>query len=252
MDPRAVLAMFKRTLAALFLLFIFFQSPALARDDGFFTTKRFALKTEVIRSMSVEDQVQKGLKDFSVIFARALDEFMAGDISAAEADLLRAREMWPEFFGTDFVLALLCEQKRDMATAARYYKSYLNKLGNLNDGRHGISAAVIKSLMPYGVETSDMAGILVGDRLAGYGIDLENVYPMIIVPSFAYQTAGLIAAMIVLSVVWVWLRTLIRRHYRMARVPEGFWICRNCEAENPYPNKICQECGKGTREKPKG
>lgn len=241
--------MCKRILAALFLFLILSGNVVLAQDGAFFSPKRFKLKTELVNSMSGEGQVQRGIKDFSVVFMKALDEFMSGDTASAELDLLRARDIWPEFYGTDFVLALLREKEGDPATAARYYKSYLNKLRDLNGGKYGISLPVIKSLMPSGIETCTKAEILVRKRLAVYGIKVERVCPMMIVPPFVYWGAMYLIAMIILAVTWVWLRTVIRKHYKITHAPEGFWICRDCETENPYPNKVCQNCGKRAKGK---
>ncbi len=227
--------------AILFLCFSVCLS-AYSRDDGFFSFQRLSLKTALTDNIPEGGMTEKDLKAFCELFTRALDEALSGNSAEAEIHLHAARELWPEFFGTDLALAFLYEKNGDNRTAARYYKSYLNKLKDYHDGRYTISAPLIRSVSSYDIEKYDLAYSLVVERLAGYGISLERVHPAVTVPALALPLAigGGIALVYIAVCCWLW--PLVRKRYKITHPPRGFWVCGHCAAENPDPNKVCQEC----------
>ena len=182
------------------------------------------------------------LKKFYGYFTAGLYAFSSGDVNKAETSFLQAREVWPEYFGTDFLLGLTHEKLGDYHTAARYYKTYLNKLKSFHEGRYPISRPVIYSISAAGIEPYDQAEDLVSNRLDKYGIDLEDVRPVLTFPGFLVP---MFAGGIILLTYFIGQYKLVpylRLRYRVKHPPEGFWVCRYCGEENPEPVKECEEC----------
>jgi tetratricopeptide (TPR) repeat protein len=212
--------------------------------DRFFSYGRFVLNKDFIDSMPAEGKVQDVLNSFMVRFKDALSAISDGQLERAKKDLLNARKTWPEYFGVDFLLARIYEDQGDYGTAARYYKSYLNKLKDLHENRYRISGPLIRSLTPYGVEEYDLARELVKERLDNYGISLDGVFPVFTPPDFLLPSLLGIAAGGVYVLVYYWIWPYIRRKRRINNPPEGFWICRYCDTANPKLCRECERCGR--------
>ncbi|MFH1552841.1 MAG: hypothetical protein ABID83_04305 [Candidatus Omnitrophota bacterium] len=212
--------------------------------DRFFSYDRFFLNQAVVDSISGDGKVQKDLNAFAVSFTDGIYAISAGDLKVAEEDLLKARGIWPEYFGTDFLLALVYEENGDYSSAARYYKSYLNKLKNYHAGMYRISGPMIRTLASSGIERYDPARELIKERLASYGIRLGGVRPVITPPLFLFPffLIAALAGIYVLVYYWAW--PYIKKQHRIKNPPEGFWVCRNCGADNPETVKECEECGR--------
>lgn len=232
------------TFTAVFFLCCSACIPAFSQDDDLFSFKRLSLKAALTDKIPEGGTAEKNIRSFIELFTRALLEISAGNDDEAETHLHAAMESWPEFFRTDLALALLYERRGDERTAAGYYKSYLKKLKDYHDGRYTISAPLIRSLSSFEIEKYDLAYGLVSKRLGAYGISIEKVRPIIIVPAIALPLAAAGGAVLVCAAVCCWLWPLVRKRYRMAHPPGGFWVCGHCDAENPDPNKVCQECGR--------
>lgn len=225
------------------VLLVFPAARGLAADDDFFSSGRFSLRAGVIGSLSGGGQTQKSIKKFSEVFVKGKAELDEGRFKEAEEDLHLARDLWPEFFGSDFLLALLYEKTGEPDASARYFKSYLMKLKALESGGYGISAPLIRSILPEKVESYEKASGLVRVRLAAKGIEIEGVRPMEEIPAFFYPALVVIMFVVFYAGTCFWALPKWRRHYKITHPPEGFWVCKACLAENPSPNKVCQECG---------
>lgn len=232
------------TFTALFFLCCSACQPAYAQDDDFFSPERFSLRIGEIDRISGNGNLQRSIRKFIEAFTRGKEELSEGNFTAAEPDLHFARDVWPEFYGTDFLLALLYERTGNIDAAARYYKSYLIKLKAFESGSYGMSESIIRSILPYRPEKYETAFALVDARLSQEGISIKRVRPMGGNPAFIYSLAAalFIIAFCVVVCRRVW--HFAGKWYKINHPPAGFWVCRHCLTENPDPNKVCQECGR--------
>ena len=227
--------------SVLCLCFAFF-TPESAGQSDFFSSERFELDPYAVGRLTGHGRAKKELKDFVAYFTKALADFSAGDMDGARAALLKARGVWPEYFGTDFMLALVYENLGKYGTAARFYKSYLNKLRDYYSGNYPISTALIQTFSSERVESYDEAHWLVKERLARSGIDLNSVRPAMTFPpyllGFFTAAAALGAYLFFQYIAWPY----VKRQRRINNPPEDFWICRHCLTANPDLSKVCQKC----------
>ncbi|MGB2631267.1 MAG: hypothetical protein WBD24_07280 [Candidatus Omnitrophota bacterium] len=212
--------------------------------DRFFSHERFSFDLKYTEEMPSDGRAQQDISRFTSFFIDGIYEFSSGDFEEAEKDFLKAREIWPEYFAPDFLLALTYENKGNYERAARYYKSYLNKLKKFHKGEYPISESLIRYFSAYNVEEYVPAEELVRERLKGYGIDLDKVFPVITFPVFI---SPLLLAL-VLVLLYIVARYRVWPHYkrqkRLKNPPEGFWVCPNCYTDNPVLSKVCQKCRK--------
>ena len=213
-------------------------------EDEFFSYRRFILNRNVVDNIPADGKVQRLLNSFVVSFRDGLDAISDGRLKEAKKDLLKARDTWPEYFGVDFLLARIYEDHGDYATAARYYKSYLNKLKILRTGGYRISGPLISGFTAYGIEEYDLAHGLVEKRLAYYGIDLGTVRPVFTPPGFVLPFLLIIVAAGVYVMIYRWLLPYVRRKRRVNNPPEGFWVCGYCDTANPELRRECERCGR--------
>lgn len=184
------------------------------------------------------------IEKFLASFESGRRALISGDADAAEKDLLKARSSWPEYFDTDFLLALTYERLGKQGKAAAFYKSYLNKLKSYYSGSYRISGPIIYNISDSAMLSYDEAYRLISARLAMSGIDLDRVRPAASMP-ISFVPAGIIA---LLCAIYMLLRYLvapeIRKRQRVKNPPEGFWVCARCGEENPVPALECQRCGR--------
>lgn len=235
-----------RKILILFILSLILVRPltggAAVEEDTFFSFERFFLNEEMPRRAKGDGRIQNDLKNFYEAFNDGLYAMSAGRFREAEKYFLKARGIWPEYFGTDFLLAMDLEQSGDVDLAARYYKSYLNKLRKLYSGNYRISGPLMRSLTPAGVENYNMAYGLVKERLAYHDIDIDNVRPVITVPGFILPLSiGILLMILYLSAKYK-IIPYLKFQYRLNNPPEGFWVCSHCGADNPNPAKECVDC----------
>jgi tetratricopeptide (TPR) repeat protein len=217
-------------------------------EERYCSYERFFLKTGVIGDKAGRGGARGDIERFVASFNGGLYALSAGNGEQAREDLLMARKIWPEYFGADFVLARIYEDSGDAHTAARYYKSYLNKLRAFSTGRYRISAPLIRSLMGREIEAYDAAEGLVRERLSRYGIDLGTVRPAVNPPMVLFY--ALLAVMLAASYLAIvhWAVPYYREQRRIKYPPEGFWVCRYCHTTNPVLNKVCEYCGRKPEE----
>ncbi|MFH1306022.1 MAG: hypothetical protein ABIH74_06450 [Candidatus Omnitrophota bacterium] len=213
-------------------------------EDPFFSCKRFALDRAVTDRIPAAGNVRLNIKKFMIVFSAGMNEFSAGDMKKAGKRFFQAQEIWPEYFGTDFLLALVYERRGDHDTAARYYKGYLNKLRNFHAGEYRISGPIIWGISSSGVDEYGDAQERVRERLARQGIRLEKVVPPFRFPKFFRLGLLTVFMLGVYAAVRRWLWPYIVKQRRLRNPPEGFWVCAHCGADNPVLGKECTECGR--------
>ncbi|MFQ5953312.1 MAG: tetratricopeptide repeat protein [Candidatus Omnitrophota bacterium] len=212
--------------------------------DKFFSYKRFFLDQDVIDRIPEDGRTQRDLNMFAKRFTDGLYAFSGGDLKVAEKDLLEARKIWPEYFGADFLLARLYEETGNPGKAARYYKSYLNKLKKFHAGEYRISGPLIRIFASDSIERFGPAREAVKERLSLYGINLDRVRPVYTFPVFLMPILAGLALGLVYVVTVYHLVPYLKKQRLVRNPPEGFWICRNCGTSTPELSKVCEKCGR--------
>lgn len=213
-------------------------------DSGFFSYRRFLLDTKSIDAMSATSGTGRDLKKFVKDLTDGVYLISGGQNEKAREKFFAARKLWPEYFGTDFLIAMAYEGSGDIDTAARFYKSYLIKLRDFHNGKNRISAPIIRFLSRGEIERYSPAEKLVEGHLADLGVQLSAVRP-------APVTANLLVYFVVLllliagylAITYVLVPRLKRRRRRKL-VPEGFWLCEHCGVLSPELSNVCVECRK--------
>lgn len=236
--PRAVF------FASLFFTIIAFSGQDGAGASDFFSYERFELDPVSVYRMTGHGRGNRQIKDFARDFSAGLAAFSNGDYDRAKVRFLEARDAWPEYYGADFMLALVFEKEGDYVKAARFYKSYLNKLRDLYSGKYLISAALIQDISTVRPERYGEAEQMVAERLAVQGIDLDKVRPAVTLPAYlpALLISGAVIALYLVFQFILW--PYVKRRERIDNPPEDFWICKSCLEANPDLSKVCQKCGK--------
>ncbi|MEA3489254.1 MAG: hypothetical protein U9R44_02790 [Candidatus Omnitrophota bacterium] len=213
-----------------------------AAGEDFFSPGRFSLDRRAIKRIPGDGKTKRDINDFAKNYTAGMEKLSSGDLAGAREDLLKARDFWPEYFGTDFLLALVHEKEGDYRTAARYYKSYLNKLKRFHEGQYPISGQLIRIFLSFNIEKYDTARELVKEHLLRYDILLDNVRPAFALPWFLLPITFVALLGVVYVTFFYWLWPFVKRQQRLRHPPEGFWICRHCDRANPELSKVCERC----------
>lgn len=227
---------------SLILSSLFAQYPD--DEDRFFSYERFYLKAAMLKDVSKSGNVRRDIKAFMRNFSDGIYAIAAGDPKKAKTKLLKARAIWPEYFGPDFLLARVNEDMGDYNLSAKFYKSYLNKLKALSEGRYRISEPLIQGITPYGIEKYNDAYALVKYRLKDYyGINLAVVRSFYVIPGFLrfLIIVVMLGSGYVIGAYGVF--PYIKRKWRINNPPEGSWLCKKCGTYNSNIRKECEKCG---------
>ena len=222
----------------------FCAQQASGADEDFFSYERFYLDPQLAMGIPGGGRIREELNRFIYSYTDGLYAISSGDFRKAEKHLKEARKIWPEYFGTDFLLALINEDTGHYETAARYYKSYLAKLKNYHSGKYRITGPFMNSLNMYGIEEYGLAASLVNDRLTRMGIEVDTVKQMPDTPEFIKPFLLLVFLGAGYAVFHFFIIPFYKKQKRLLDVPEGFWACRNCGAYNPDLRKECERCGR--------
>jgi len=165
------------------------------------------------------------------------------DYRAALDSLYKARHVWPEYFGTDFLIALSLEKIGDTHKAARFYKGYLDKLKTLESGDFPISAPLIQAL---NIDAADRYYSSMGRikyHLEQYNIDLADIKLPLFIPAFV-KIVFLLFLMLALGIVAHYtLIPYLKMRNRIKNVTPGYWLCRKCGEVNSNLSTTCAKCG---------
>ena len=221
---------------------IFGQSRFTERE--FFSYERFALTMQILDAIARKPDSRSDIKAFAIYFNDGIYALSNEKHSVALSKFYKSRNIWPEYFGTDFLIALTYEQSGNIHKASRFYKEYLNKLETLESGDFPISAPLIKILNVDDMDTYHEAKAHIEDYLRTYGIKLDNVKAPLFVSGFVKYAIIIFILVILFLVCHYAICPYFKRQNRLKNPPPGFWICRNCEEENPELVKECTKCGK--------
>ena len=225
-------------------LFCRFSSAQNSDKDHFFSYERFYLNKNFFDKLSGSGGVQSALIGFSDHFIAGFTALSAGKLQEAKSELLKARDMWPEYFGTYFLLALIYEEEGDYKLANRYYKTYLLRLKDLYEGKYRISGALMPGLTTGGIEQYNTAYENVKERVAVYELDIDAARSVHSFPVLVPVIVAVVSFGVLYVVLHYLVSPYIRRKQRMKNMPEGFWMCRHCGEINPVIIEECTRCRK--------
>jgi tetratricopeptide (TPR) repeat protein len=230
---------------AFFSIFLFFtlNSGASPSGDRFFAYERFFINEAAISGREDQGLIRRDLDAFIKTFNQGLYYFSGGDTSEAEKSFQKARRLWPEYYATDFLLARVYEQTGEYSIAARYYKSYLDKLYKLRSGVYRLTGPLMISFNSGGIESYNKAYGYIKERLEEYGIDIDKVVPAFNPPgAFLFLIISLPGIAVI---IFIYHKTAAfwRKRKRIENIPEGFWMCPECGTYNPLLRNECEQCG---------
>ena len=153
-------------------------------NDPYFCYERFILAMVLLESIPEKSGPQSELNKFAKEFSEGIYAVSSEEYTQALRKLFRARRIWPEYFGTNFVIALIYENQRDYRTAAGYYKEYLNKLKAFESGEYPISGGVIRSITTSKEDKYDIAYELVKHHLDLWEINIDDISAPVEIPLF--------------------------------------------------------------------
>ncbi len=231
----------------LFMVCCFCGPKAFSSEKTFFSYKRFFISEDAVSGGKDQGLIQRDLESFVRKFNEGLYNFSRDNYSEAQKSLQEARQLWPEYYATDFLLAQAYEQIGQYKIAARYYKSYLNKLNKLRSGSYRLTGPLMISFNSQGIEENDDAYMYVKNRLDEYGIDIDKVVPAFDPPGSFLYLIIIIAVISGMVILYRKLCSYWRKIKRRIDAPEGFWACRNCGTYNPDLRNECEECGQKIR-----
>ena len=213
-------------------------------EDKFFSYKRFFLNQDIAGTFLDDGKVKKDLNRFALTFMRGLSEGSSERTIEARRSFLKARGIWPEYFNTDFVIALTYEDEGKYKIAARYYKSYLDKLEAFHKGEYRMYGSLIVSFTSGKIDSYESARALIKKHLTEFDIDLKKVNAPFTIPDFLVPVIVVLFLIVIYVINRYWISPSLRNRRLIKNPPEGFWVCPRCMAINPNPALECTECGR--------
>jgi len=187
----------------------------------------------------------KRIKLLAEKFVSGFDALKNGRVDEAILRFQESLSALPEYFHVDFILALAYEEKGDIESAARSYKSYLEKLNKFQMGLYRFTAPVIENTVSFDISSYENARELISRRMARHGIDMRNVssgrrFPRVIIIIFIFC----VGAGLYLSTKIDLVKSIIYKIKTKLNRSKDSWICLHCGTENININFICRKCGK--------
>ena len=223
-------------------LCIFGQNRFVQRE--FFSYERFALSMQILDAIARKPGSRSDIKAFAIYFNGGIYALSGEKYSVALSKFYKARSVWPEYYGTDFLIALTYERNGNIRKASRFYKGYLDKLDTLESGHFPISAPLINALNADDMDNYRESKAIIEEHLITYGIKLDDVKTPFFIAGFVKSVFIIFILIVLLLAGYYFIWPYFKKQNRIKNPPSGFWICRNCEEENPDPVKECSKCGR--------
>ena len=223
---------------------LFFSINIFATEDRFFSFERCRINNNISqKTQPLSNRRKNQYKQFVFVFNKAIDKLLSEDLFIGEKLLLRASKIWPEYYGTYFLLALIYEEYAEYEKASFYYNIYLNRLKSFYLGKYIISSSLIGKVNSYYKEEYSYAYERIKSRLLKHGINLEKE------KTFNVKKTGINFIIILFFICffiilycYVW--PYIVRQQKIKNAPEGFWVCKYCGKTNPLLRLECERCKK--------
>ena len=191
---------------------------------------------------------QRRVHQLAKSFVAGFDSIGEEEIDIAISKFKKASSVLPEYFHSDFLVALSYEKKDDFKTAARFYKSYLKKLKKFHDGLFRLTQPLIESTVDFNIADYEGAYELISQRMTRYGIDIEQVSSR----DFPFLFVFIIISLIVSSILYFVakldpVKRIVYKVRAKSIRSKDSWICLNCGQENANINIKCHRCGKSSK-----
>ncbi len=225
-----------------------FSGDNFLRKEGFLASRRILLTEKMLEKYPGSSKTRADLRGFAAGYSNGLDYIMQGQPLEALEELEKARRRWPEFYGTDILIALANEESGNVETAARYYKSYLLKLRNLIDGQYRISGSLMVAITGAKIESYEQAEAMVNKRYEAMGVDGKKVRPAFMIPGFVRYVVLVTVMAGIYMIMTAYVLPYYKKRDKILNPPEGFWTCKYCGKETPELSYACHECGRKREE----
>lgn len=191
---------------------------------------------------------QRRVKELAKKFVKGFDALREGKTDKAISQFKQISRVLPEYFHIDFIIALSYEKKGDFKNAARFYKSYLEKLKKFDNGMYRLTQPLIEKTVNFNIPGYEKAEDLIEQRMAKYGINMQKVslghYPPLLIIIIIVIMVG--ALLCLASKADPVKRILYKAKAELSHSKEC-WICIYCGKENANINTICYNCGKAPK-----
>lgn len=161
----------------------------------------------------------------------------------ALVEFKKSSRLVPEYLHVDFIIALTYDKKGEKHKAAKYYKSYLEKLEKFWDGLYRLTSPIIIKTVKFDITGYKRAKELITQRMAASGIDIDKVYsgrnPIVYVIVFIVIMFCVTVYLIIESKPIRRIRYMIKAIFNSRK---DTWVCRNCGTLNVNVNIECREC----------
>lgn len=221
-----------------------------SNDSDFFSFEKYKYTYLYFYRLGQADLADAGLAQRRVHqlaknFVSGFDSISEDKIDLAISEFKKASGTLPEYFHNDFLIALSYEKRGDFRSAARFYKSYLEKLKKFQEGLFRLTESLIESTVDFNIADYEEAQELVSLRMTRYGIDIKRVSS----GSFPLLFVLILISLIVSGVLYLATKLdPVKRVIYKARAKslrnKDSWICLNCGQENANINIKCHKCGK--------
>ena len=212
-------------------------------QQKFFTIERFSLAANLLDAITLKPGLREDIKKFANYFRDGIYALSNGKYRIALDNLYKARRIWPEYFGTDFLIALALEKKGDIRKAARFYKGYLDKLRIFELGHYPISAPLIRTLSLSSIDNYSESNQRVAYHLKKYDIDLTRINPPVFISDFVKIALLLFLILIAGIIARYTIVPYLEIRNRIKRAAPGYWVCRKCGELNLDLVNECDKCG---------
>ncbi len=225
-----------------------------ADDQDFFSFKRYRdtyayFSKHQNADLSDAGAAARAVQRMGTHLVRGFDALNEDKPDTALIEFKIAARSVPEYFHTDFFIALTYDTMGDTRNAAGYYRSYLKKLKKYWDGLYRLTSPIIRKTVSFDIPGYEVARGLIRRRMAASGIDMEKVpsgkHPLAYLILFITAVFGVSAYILITS------GPAKRALYGIKAVffgEKGRWICRKCGKENSNINVVCWGCREPKRD----
>jgi tetratricopeptide (TPR) repeat protein len=230
-------------------LFFTVEAYSLYADEYFDIEKyryTFAYFDTINQIPSVKGMAGNVVKRVAQCFVKGKEALERNDIDRAVTQFKRISRLLPEYFHTDFIIALCLEENGDYIDAARFYKSYLKKLDKFQKGMFPMTKQIIEATVDFNITDYDNSERLIDQRMARHGIDMSKVSAYRnLTPLMALASVVIAAGLVYVFTIMPPVKRLYYRKRALLNKNKDIWICPYCGQENANINIICYKCEKG-------
>jgi len=235
-------------------IFLIFPVTSLAQEyhdnePEFFSLEKYRFtysyfyKFQLI-DLSSASLPQRRVGALAVKFVNGFDALREDNTDAAIVEFQKSIRLIPEYFHVDFITALTYEEKGDFKNAARSFKSYLEKLKKFHRGVYRLTQPLIEGSVNFDISSYEEADVLIGQRMAGYGIDMKTISASSYSLLFIFIYIGIVCVLLYSVTKIPRIKRIGYKIKAKLNPSKDAWICLYCGKENANINTRCYNCEK--------